>query len=211
MCKFKQDEQGFYICPECNKKFSKHGIGSHYFLQHTEEGKKHKQKEHYANKGNRAWNTGKTKTTDKRLAKTSETLKEGYRTGRIIPSFLGKNMSEKTRQKISKKLQGNTNYKPHKSGRGYKGYYKGVFCSSGYELAWVIYNLDHNISFKRCNTFIEYELEGKKHKYFPDFELPDGTLVEIKGVQTDLVITKQKSSSIDSFNSFVLTRVLSVN
>ncbi len=65
--------------------------------------------------------------------------------------------------------------KNHKS-----GYYKGIWCDSSYELVWVIYNLDHNIKFKRCKRFYLYEFNGKTHKYYTDFELEDGTIVEIK-------------------------------
>ena len=36
---------------------------------------------------------------------------------------------------------------------------------------------------KRVLAF-EYEFEGKKHNYYPDFKLEDGTYVEIKGYST---------------------------
>jgi hypothetical protein len=35
------------------------------------------------------------------------------------------------------------------SGRGKKGWYKGFFCDSSYELAYLIYCLDHQINIKR--------------------------------------------------------------
>jgi len=44
------------------------------------------------------------------------------------------------------------------SGRSKSGYYKEIYCGSTYELCWVIYNLDHNISFSR---FSGYLTDGK--------------------------------------------------
>ena len=66
------------------------------------------------------------------------------------------------------------------SGRGKKGYYKGLFCDSTYELVWIIYQLDHNIIFNRNRTSFIYTHNGKQHKYYPDFILPDNTYIEIK-------------------------------
>ena len=80
-------------------------------------------------------------------------------------------------------------YRPG-SGRGKKGWYKGFYCDSTYELAYVIYNIDHNIPFERCTLSYQYEWEGEFHQYHPDFILPDGSLVEIKGYLTDVVRAK---------------------
>ena len=66
------------------------------------------------------------------------------------------------------------------SSRGKSGYYKGYKCDSSYELAWIIYNIDHNIKFKRNVEGFEYIFENKKHKYYPDFILEDNSYVEIK-------------------------------
>jgi len=71
------------------------------------------------------------------------------------------------------------------SSRGKHGWYKGYWCDSSWELAYVIYNLDHGIKFERNKQGFEYEFEGKNHKYYPDFILEDGTYVEIKSVMDD--------------------------
>lgn len=73
---------------------------------------------------------------------------------------------------------------------GKHGYYKGYRCDSTYELAYIIYNLDHNIYFERNTTGYPYEVAGEQHLYYPDFRLADGSLVEIKGRITDIVYTK---------------------
>lgn len=66
------------------------------------------------------------------------------------------------------------------SGRGKSGWYKGIFCNSTYELAWVIYNLEHNILFERNNQGFIYIHENKKYKYYPDF-IQNNEYIEIKG------------------------------
>lgn len=67
------------------------------------------------------------------------------------------------------------------SGRSKSGWYKGIYCGSTYELAWVIYHLDHGISFERNNEGFDYIFNGVKHKYYPDFKLGSGNYVEVKG------------------------------
>ena len=84
---------------------------------------------------------------------------------------------------IAAKLNTHGNYGGCKigSGRGKCGWYGGYYCQSSWELAWVIYYLDHNLKFKRNVEGFEYTFENKKHRYYPDFILEDGSYVEIKG------------------------------
>lgn len=65
------------------------------------------------------------------------------------------------------------------SGRAKTGYYKGIYCGSTYELAWVIYQIDHGNKFERFPGFLEFG--GKK--YFPDF-IQNEKIVEIKGYES---------------------------
>lgn len=90
------------------------------------------------------------------------------------------------------------------SGRSKSGWYKGFYCNSTYELCWVIYNIDHNIDFKRCDFHIEYEYKGKTHKYYPDFILGNDKLIEIKGYYQDLVGIKEKAAINNGYNIQVL-------
>lgn len=67
------------------------------------------------------------------------------------------------------------------SGRGKKGWYKGFYCRSTWELAWLIYEIEvNNSKVEACHESFDYELDGKKHKYYPDFKIGD-TYFEIKG------------------------------
>jgi hypothetical protein len=66
------------------------------------------------------------------------------------------------------------------SGRSKSGWYNGYFCNSSYELAFVIYNLDNNMIFKRNTEGFDYIFDNENHKYYPDFIIDD-VYYEIKG------------------------------
>lgn len=78
------------------------------------------------------------------------------------------------------------------SGRGKSGWYSGYWCDSSYELAFVIYNIEHNITFKRNEDGFEYYLNGKKHLYYPDFII-DNKYYEIKGYEKNENMVKYSS------------------
>lgn len=80
------------------------------------------------------------------------------------------------------------------SGRGKKGWYKGYFCDSTWELAYVIYNLEHGIPFSRNTKSFDYVFNGENKKYYPDFLLETGEYVEVKGYYT-----KQFAAKIEQF------------
>ena len=65
-----------------------------------------------------------------------------------------------------------------------KGWYKGIYCDSSWELAYLLYHLDNNIPIKRCEDYREYEYNGKIYRYYPDF-IVDEKVVEIKGRTDD--------------------------
>jgi hypothetical protein len=101
---------------------------------------------------------------------------------------------EQSRPKISKSNKGKTGGWRNFGGNGMKGTYEGIMYQSSWELAWIAYHLDHKINFRRCTEFFEYEYEGKKSKYYPDFFLEDEqTYVEIKGFMTARVESKIQS------------------
>jgi hypothetical protein len=78
------------------------------------------------------------------------------------------------------------------SGVGKKGWYKGYWCDSSYELVWVIYQLDHNLPFERNRKKFPYVYENKIRNYTPDF-IQNGYLIEIKGYVNEQVRAKIKS------------------
>lgn len=72
------------------------------------------------------------------------------------------------------------NRKLKKRVRAYKGTYKGIKCDSRWELAFLLYHLSKRHRIHRCNLVFEYTSRGKKHKYYPDFQIGT-TIYEIKG------------------------------
>lgn len=99
------------------------------------------------------------------------------KTGTIIPAFKGKHHTKETKDRIiSTYIQNRTNNK-------YRGTYKGIYFQYSFELAWIVWNLEHDIKVFRCEESFQYwdgELQ-KERTYYPDFVLEDGTIVEIKG------------------------------
>lgn len=84
--------------------------------------------------------------------------------------------------KISGFMKGRSGGYREKGGRGKQGWYKGYYCNSSWELAWVIYNLDHNIKFKRNTEGFSYIFNEQAYKFFPDFIIEStNEYVEIKG------------------------------
>lgn len=79
------------------------------------------------------------------------------------------------------------------AGRGKQGWYKGIWCDSSWELAFVIYYIDHGLFIQRCEEKRTYEYEGKQYTYNPDFITDDG-IVEIKGYADKRWEAKIKSS-----------------
>lgn len=104
-------------------------------------------------------------------------------------------VSEETKQKISATAKVNKRSGGYRegSGRGKKGTYQGYYCDSSWELAYVIYNLEHDVKFERNTQTFEYEYEHVTHKYMPDWKIGED-FVEIKGYWTD-----QWQAKLDQF------------
>lgn len=139
-----------------------------------------------AKRGCKAWNRGLTKETSDSVKKYSETISKNY-SGENNPWY-GKHHTEETKLKLAK----SGGYRKG-SGRGKRGTYKGYYCDSSWELAFVIYNLEHEIEFTRNRKKFKYLFEGKEHYYMPDFVI-NGSFVEIKGYWT-----KQWQAKMDQF------------
>lgn len=132
-----------------------------------------------------AWNKGLTKEQSKAVNKQSTSLKKHYQESGH--PWTGRHHTAETLKKLS--TCGCGGFRKH-AGRGKKGKYKGYYCDSTYELAYIIYCLDHNINFKRNTTiYYTYEYKGKVYKYYPDF-ITDNGFVEIKGYHTEIVDLK---------------------
>lgn len=92
--------------------------------------------------------------------------------------------SDECKSKYFSKLAKSHNfggYKPNSIKKHHHGNYHGIHCDSSWELAYLVYNLEHNIPIKRCNIKRTYIINGKQKKYFPDFIINDNQIIEIKG------------------------------
>lgn len=143
----------------------------------------------FAKKGKPAWNKGLTKETDERVNKTSQTLHNRYEAGviKIWCDGLTKDTDERI-AKYVKKLKDNPDCGGYreKSGYGKSGTYKGIFCNSTWELAYLLYCIDNNYDIKRCTKYYTYLGENnEEHKYYPDFIVNNEEIVEIKGYISD--------------------------
>lgn len=76
------------------------------------------------------------------------------------------------------------------SSRGKHGWYKGYWCDSSYELAWIIWALDNKINFTRNTNAFDYVYQNKVHKYYPDFIIDNEYYLEIKNFHSEITDAK---------------------
>jgi hypothetical protein len=169
-------------CKKCSNEFEpSKGLVSYCSLKcrnsrtFSEEAKLKKSK---ANKGNVPWNTGNFSKT---------IVSKCLYCGNDIVHWVS--TTKKYHAECWKQCAGGNR---KGSGRGKHGWYKGIWCDSSYELAWVIYQLDHNISFTRNTQSYEYTFNGKQYQYYPDF-IQNGKIIEIKGYVNEQTLEKIKS------------------
>ena len=130
-----------------------------------------------------AWSKGKTLEEIHGLEKAKEIK---ARIGIVTDSKKRAWSSPEFKEKLSLSAKRQGLGGPTKrGGRGKHGRYKGIWCDSSWELAWVIFHLDHGIPFERNSKGFDYEHNGKMRKYYPDFVFSDGQYVEIKGWLTE--------------------------
>jgi len=187
------------ICSKCGKEFETiSGKEERKFCSsfcshsrnHTEETKKKQSKS--AKNSEKVQKTcrinfSKSKTYNKRMTEEEKILKICpicKKEFRVYPSDNKRIFCSKECYKKDINLEfhksGGTGGIREGSGRSKSGWYKGYYCGSSYELAWVIYNIDHKIKFERNYEGFDYVFEGEEHKYYPDFIQGD-VYYEIKG------------------------------
>jgi hypothetical protein len=150
-------------------------------------------------KGNIPWNKGLTAETNDSLASASTKLKEKYRNGQLVAYNPMTDPKVRIKHKEAMK-KAYSNYTRRTPGKFKYGWYKGIWCDSSWELAYLLYCFDNNIDIERNKLGFSYIWEDSVHKYFPDFYLPaSNTFVEIKGYKT-----KRDEAKISQFNNNLL-------
>lgn len=146
------------------------------------------------------WNRGLTKYTDQRIKQQGQKLSQKYKKGQLKPSQLGKRHTKQQKDKI---VYGMIHFSPGKNKKGFKkGWYKGYWCDSSWQLAFVMYNLDNNIKFSRNIKGFDYQYNGKIRRFYPDFIL-NNEYIQIKGYYCDMVQAK-----INSFPKDLVLKIL---
>lgn len=77
------------------------------------------------------------------------------------------------------------------------GFYHGIECDSGWELAFLLYQLNTGANIKRNSDYFIYYIDGVAHRYYPDFII-DGVYYEIKGYKDERFYEKLKQFPADS-------------
>lgn len=117
----------------------------------------------FSNKGRTAWNKGLTKETDERVRKNGESVSR----------------CRKEHPELFENCAGFT-YNSQKYSYKY-GTYKGYYCDSSWELAFIMYCIDNGIDVERnTSVYFEYDVGNKRYKFYPDFIIGN-VFYEIKG------------------------------
>lgn len=122
---------------------------------------------------------------DPRLKHSDATKKK------ISAAGFGRTHTIASKEKISEYAKKHLGGYKKGSGRGKKGWYKGQFCDSSWELAFLIYCESNGVAVIRNTEKFPYEFGGKSKNYIPDF-IVNGKYVEIKGYITDEWKAKKK-------------------
>lgn len=125
-----------------------------------------------------------------------QAIENKLKTDKQYRENLGRAKTEKAeierKKKISLSMKGNTNWIFNKrKGNGKKGWYKGIFCDSAWELAFVVYYMENGFNIRRCTECRQYQWKGEYHKYLPDFITDEG-IIEVKGTKDDKYRAKIK-------------------
>lgn len=174
-------------CPKCQNKHQKTGIFCSRACSNSrnwsEEDKlKKSQSAKKSAKVLRANQTPRKRGRIKRkYNKTCPTCKQIFHTNR-------KHCSEECFLKNKDKKMGG--YRPG-AGIGKSGLYRGIWCDSSWELAYLLYCEDHGIEVIRNKQKFPYVYEGIERKYIPDFLVNDN-FVEIKGYCSKQWLSKLK-------------------
>ena len=169
---------GRFCCKSC--------ANSHVKSEESRQKTSDSTKKTYKNKTPQYYKDKEIKKKQTRLINYAKHPKYCQRCGKPIPYD----------RKNSKYCSKECAYKNHGGYRenasyGKIGTYKGIYCDSTYELAFLIYCIDNEIQIERCKDYFYYEYNNNQHKYYPDFYLPEYDIyIETKGRFSELVQIK---------------------
>lgn len=205
-------ENGKYRCPYCSSERTKAGIGSHIWHSHTEEGRRHPSNLRAFNEkqyklGIGSWNQGLTKE-DPRVQKASDTLREGYRCGRIQISERHKESfrTKEFREKISKDITEH----PRGGVRSVKYYdytrkdRSVVKVRGSYEVRFASFLDRNDYEWEYARTLYYQDKNGVTRRARPDFYLPKFTcFFETKGY-----LSEEQREKLDVLRTQLSVRIV---
>lgn len=119
------------------------------------------------------WNKGKTKENDERVKKQSETLSDGYKSGRLIHPNLGTHHTEEEKRHLSEVrkayLKENPDKVPyllnhHSKGDSYpEKYFKDIFDKYNIKYEQNYYKLGYFLDFAWPDKKMYLEIDGEQH------------------------------------------------
>ena len=178
-------------CLYCQREFSnKGGLGAHqpFCKSNPTRVQRPKSPNAHTKKGSIPWNTGLSAANTPTLVRTLETK------AKLAAISSTHTHSLETKQRLSEVAKDrNFGGYVQGSGRGKKGWYKGFFCDSSWELAYVVFCLEHNIDIKRNTEKRQYIWQGVVKNYIPDF-IVQGNLTEVKGFKTEQWLAKLEAN-----------------
>ena len=120
-----------------------------------------------------AWNKGLTKETDERVKLSSETLSEGYKSGRLVNANTGTKHSDEHKKKISESRKQYLIEHPdkvpylinhHSKGDSYpEKYFKEIFDNKNIEYKQNYYQCGYFLDFAWPDKKIYLEVDGEQH------------------------------------------------
>ena len=179
--------------------------------QYHDAGQKRKRKSHT---GHVPWNKGHTKETHPSIAKSSQTVKEGYASGRNIPTWKGKTHPKEVREKLSAAATNSEHTTNFRHVKYHEVFYpeenKIIKVRGTFEREYANYLNEHNIRWRRDKTItLRYSFNESDilRSYRPDFYLIDtDEYIEIKGAFSEQ--DKLKMACVISCNSDKTIKIL---
>jgi hypothetical protein len=191
-------------CKYCGKEYTFSGIGTHIWRNHGA-GINFNPLSSYEPSERRSWNKGLTKETDDRVRQNGLSYTKLYKEGKIVSWCKGlaketddriKYMSDNVSKTVNEKIKNDDWHVSFAHARIIE--YKGIKFHGSWEVAFAKYLDENETKWRRPTEKFEYEFEGKKRYYTPDFYLIDEKkYIEIKGYPTDKDRAKWKFFPLD--------------
>lgn len=151
---------------------------------------------------NNGWKLGCAEHTLQKIKETSKSCNH--------PGKCSDEIKENDRKKrISESMKGNTNWKFNKRhGNGKKGHYKGIYCDSTWELAFLVFYTEHNLFIERTKEKREYVFNNEVHMYCPDFKTDEG-VIEVKGrIDKKAIAKHEQHPDIIVYDKYKMKEIL---